>query len=85
MKAKKILLFASALFGLLGLAACDDDVSQIGSSVTNGEVSIQVDSLTTAVETECIAYNNLDGRNVTKLLGRISVPEYGNLSCSFRR
>ncbi|MBD5204815.1 MAG: DUF4270 domain-containing protein [Bacteroidales bacterium] len=83
MKAKKILLFASALFGLLGLAACDDDVSQIGSSVTNGEVSIQVDSLTTAVETECIAYNNLDGRNVTKLLGRISVPEYGNLSCSF--
>lgn len=70
---------ASALM----LGACDDDVSQLGGSLTQGEVTIMVDSLATDLESESVYYDSFDGRNTTKLLGRISVPEYGSLSCSF--
>lgn len=65
------------------IAGCDDDVTTIGSSLSSGEVSIMVDSLTTSVESECIYYDKFDARNSVKLLGRINVPEYGRLSCSF--
>lgn len=81
MKARH-LLFAVTAPALL-LAACDDDVSQIGSSLTQGEVTIMVDSIATELESESVAYDSFDGRNTVKLLGRINVPEYGNLSCSF--
>lgn len=81
MKARH-LLFAVTVPALL-LAACDDDVSQIGSSLTQGEVTIMVDSIATELESESVVYDSFDGRNTIKLLGRINVPEYGNLSCSF--
>ena len=76
------LLSAAAVPALL-LCACDDDVSQIGGSLSMGEVTILVDSLATDLESECVYYDSFDGRNSTKLLGRINVPQYGRLSCSF--
>lgn len=78
-----IATFLSAILSILLFAACDDDVSQIGSSLTQGEVTIMVDSLTSPIEAKSVYYESFDGRNTTKLLGRINVPEYGSLSCSF--
>lgn len=82
----KIRPIFSAFCAILSSAlymGCNDDVSTIGSSLSTGEVSIMVDSLTTSVDAECIYYDNFDARNSVKLLGRINVPEYGRLSCSF--
>lgn len=72
------LIMVPALF-----SSCQDDVSQIGSTLAKGEVSIQVDSIVTEVESRTVHYDTFDSRTLTKLLGRINVPEYGRLSCSF--
>ena len=80
MNAKSII---AALLSVAIFAACDDDTSQIGSSLSKGEVTIMVDSIATEVESESIFHDSFDGRNTTKLLGRINIPQYGSLSCSF--
>lgn len=67
----------------LALTSCDDNVSPIGSSLANGEVAITVDSIETAIESSIVFEPVFNARSVTKLLGRISVPEYGDLECSF--
>lgn len=67
----------------IALSSCQDDVSTLGSSLTQGEVSIMIDSLQTSVPAECVYENNFDSRSLTKLIGRINVPEYGKLDCSF--
>lgn len=76
-------LIATALLSAGMFAACDDDVSGIGSSLTEGEVTITVDSLVMALDSKSVYSESIDGRNATKLLGRINVPEYGSLNCSF--
>lgn len=76
-------LIAAAVVSAGALVACDDDVSGIGGSLAGGEVNIVVDSLATDVESESVYYNSFDGRSTTKLLGRINIPQYGRLSCSF--
>lgn len=81
MKIKYLLAAAVVSSGLL--ISCEDEVSGIGSSLSKGEVTITVDSLVTDIPATSIRYESFDGRNETKLLGRISVPEYGSLSCSF--
>ncbi|MDE7179876.1 MAG: DUF4270 domain-containing protein [Muribaculaceae bacterium] len=83
MKLTKILSLLGAGALMLGVGACNDDVSPIGGSLASGEVTIRVDSMPTAIESECEFYDSFDGRNTTKLLGRINVPEYGRLTCSF--
>lgn len=84
---KSYLRLASLAVAILALVSvftsCDDDVSPIGGSLVQGEVSITVDSLVTAIPAQSVYYNTFDSRTLTKLLGRINVPEYGNLSCSF--
>lgn len=65
------------------MMSCQDEVSQIGSSLTTGEVTIMADTITAKLKSECIYLEKFDGRNITKLLGRINVPEYGSLNCSF--
>lgn len=79
---KKSILAAAILSAGLFMS-CDDDVSGIGGSLTSGEVSITVDSIVADVTARSVYYDSFDGRNVTKLLGRINVPEYGSLDCSF--
>ncbi|MCM1368791.1 MAG: DUF4270 domain-containing protein [Candidatus Amulumruptor caecigallinarius] len=81
MKLKR--LAGAALGSLLLFASCQDDVSEIGSSLSTGEVSIVVDSLVTDVKSKSIYYDSFDSRTINKLIGRINVPEYGSLSCSF--
>lgn len=63
--------------------ACDDDTSLIGSSLSRGEVTIVLDSLKYHLQSEVLERDNFDSRSTTTLLGRISVPVYGDLRCSF--
>lgn len=81
MNARFLLPSVLAVCGLL--ASCQNDVSDIGSSLTDGEVTITVDSLETDINATTVYYDSFDGRNVTKLIGRLRVPEYGSLDCSF--
>ena len=76
-------LLAAAVVSAGMFMSCDDDVSGIGGSLSQGEVTITVDSLVTEIPAASIRYESFDGRNTTKLLGRINVPEYGSLTCSF--
>lgn len=83
MNVRYFLASAAVIAGLVSLSSCNDDVSSIGGSLAGGEVTIMVDSLVTSIDSESVRYDSFDGRNVTKLIGRINVPEYGKLSCSF--
>lgn len=67
----------------LGLTSCEDDTSVIGSGLATGEVNIMIDSITTKVPSTAVYYDSFDARTISKLLGRINVPEYGSLSASF--
>lgn len=63
--------------------SCQDELSEIGGSLSQGEVTIMTDSIFADIDSKCVYLDSIDGRNLTKLLGRINVPEYGNLSCAF--
>lgn len=73
----------AALLALTFATSCEDEVSQIGSSLSKNEVSIIADSLSTKLKATAKTYNYLDSRSTTKLVGRIDVPEYGKLKASF--
>lgn len=75
-------MLLAGVFALMA-TSCSDDTSPIGSSLVQGEVTILVDSIVTPVEARSVYYDSFDSRTTTKLLGRINVPEYGNLGCAF--
>lgn len=77
------IIIAVAMAGASMMSSCNDDLTTIGSSLSNGEVIITMDSLKTAIPAAVRMVPEIDGRGYTKLLGRISVPEYGSLGCSF--
>ena len=81
----KIKFFGTALAALAAslMISCQDDLSEQGSSLVTGEVTITVDSLATFVPAHTVEYDAYDARSTTRLLGRINVPEYGSLSCSY--
>lgn len=81
MNAKHLLPAALLVSGLM--MSCQNDVSDIGGSLAKGEVTITVDSLETDIDASAVYYDSFDGRNLTKLIGRLRVPEYGSLECSF--
>lgn len=63
--------------------ACDDDVSQIGSSISSGEVNIKIDSLEYDLLARAVDNKSFDARSGTLLMGNIDIPQYGSLACSF--
>lgn len=79
----KAIFAAFAVATALSMTSCEDELSQIGSDLASGDVTIRVDSIVTDIEAENVYYDSFDGRNMTKLIGRINVPQYGSLSCSF--
>ena len=83
MKAFRLFLPVSALALAALNFACDDDTSQIGNSLTDGNVSIFVDSLTFDLRAGGVENFNYDSRSGSLLLGSINVPEYGSLTSSF--
>ncbi|MDE6338652.1 MAG: DUF4270 domain-containing protein [Muribaculaceae bacterium] len=83
MKLKSIVAITAALLGINTLTSCEDSTSPIGGSLVKDEVSITLDTLEMKIEASTIYEANFDSRAQTKLLGRINVPEYGSLDCSF--
>lgn len=83
MKLSRLILPLSALVLAAGYSACDDDVSQIGGSITKGEITISVDSTDYDLHAVSVVNNNYDSRSGNLLLGNIDVEEYGRLNCSF--
>lgn len=77
------LLLPAALLASGIMTSCQNDVSDIGGSLTQGEVTITVDSLATDIDATTVCQDSFDGRSLTRLLGRLRVPEYGSLECSF--
>lgn len=65
------------------LTGCEKGVSPIGGSIASGEVSITIDSLEYDLKAVTFEESSFDARSGNVLLGRINVPEYGKLDCSF--
>lgn len=65
------------------ISSCEDEVSSIGSTLVDGEVAIVVDSIPRVIKSETVANTQYDAKSTTKLLGRINIPQYGSLNCSF--
>lgn len=68
---------------VLGLSACSDDTSPIGADLVAGDVTITVDSLTMSLDAMTVKAPKFDSRSQTNLIGRITAPEYGELSCEY--
>ncbi len=71
----------AALVASCALSSCDDD-SQVGSSITKGEVSIEVDSLFTVVG-RSVRPERYDSRSADLLIGRLKAEGYGELESYF--
>lgn len=69
--------------GGISFSACEKGMSDIGQSLVDNEVTIIVDSLPTNLHGVSIKLDTIDARAINKLIGRINVPEYGKLECSF--
>lgn len=83
MNIRKLSAYCMAILVFAVFQSCEDEVSPIGSSVASGEVTIQVDSLVYALKAQTLETTSIDTRSTTKVVGKISVPPYGSLDCSF--
>ncbi|MBD5356462.1 MAG: DUF4270 domain-containing protein [Bacteroides sp.] len=72
-----------AFIGAIMVAACNDNVSEIGSDLISGETTITLDSITYNLEASSIDYDKFDARSNYLMLGNLDVKEYGKLNCSF--
>lgn len=64
-------------------ASCEDEVSGIGNSISSSEVTINVDSISFSLNAKTVEAPSFESRSAYSLIGKISVPEYGDLSCSY--
>lgn len=83
MKSSRFFLPVAALLFAGSHMACEGDVSSIGGSIASGEVNISIDSLKYDLQARTIDNRTFDARSGNILLGKINVPEYGRLDCSF--
>lgn len=81
MKLKTAMAFLATLL-ICVFAGCQDETSELGESLAPGEVAIVCDS-TFTLTGESVYTPVFDSRSTTNLLGSLSVPEYGNLHCTF--
>lgn len=81
----KFLTHSLAAFavGTLLLAACDENVSQIGSTIAENETTIIVDSLYADLEAGTVFNDDVSTRTTSKLLGRFQSADFGSISCGF--
>lgn len=78
-----LFIISAMMLSVLSLASCDDDVSQIGSSLSKGEATITVDSLTMVLHATSVYDPDFDSRGTVNLIGRLHAPQYGTLECSY--
>lgn len=70
-----------ALAATVSLPSCDDETN-VGSSITPGEVTIVVDS-TFTVTGRSVRAQSIDSRDGNLLIGRLSAEDFGDLSADF--
>lgn len=75
--------FGSLIILMACITACEDNTSQIGPILADGETAISIDSISYNLDAKSIEYNNFDSRTGYLLLGNLNVKEYGALDCSF--
>lgn len=78
----RVLLPGLSISALL-FAGCQNDLSEVGSSLSRGEVTITVENSVYNLQGRSQEMKSFDGRAATNLLGRLSTPEYGELECSY--
>lgn len=66
----------------MSLASCNDDVSNIGSSLVTDESNIVVDS-TFTITGQSVTTGDLRSRTLSQLIGNIQARKYGSLSSDF--
>ena len=80
------LLWAAVIFALAApvvfLSSCDDDTTQIGSSLITDKSEIVVDTVFT-LEGQSIDNDIMSARTLTQLLGSIDAKGYGRLSSDY--
>lgn len=79
----RLFLPFSAFVLAAGMIACNEDMSGIGGSITTGEATIYIDTMTYDLQAHAIDNKSFDSRSGSMLLGNLDVPEYGSLNCSF--
>ena len=72
-------LSAALLLG--AFTACEDNASEIGSSLVGDEVSIVIDSAFT-VSGHCEAIEAIRPKTTTQMLGKVDIPAFGSISSS---
>lgn len=77
------LYFLIAILSATICSACQDDISDIGNSLTRDEIVITIDSVGFRLSGKSVAAPVIDARSTTNMLGEIDLPEYGRLKCSF--
>lgn len=81
MKTKFLFISVITLFTVI-FTACDNEVNNIGGSLVNDNLEIDIDS-TFVVEGKSIENLRIQSRTVTQLLGSISSKEYGTFSSEY--
>lgn len=79
----KHLLPAAILPSVLAFSACDDNISQIGGSLVDGELNITVDSTEYDLMATTYFSDRFDARSASHLIGNIQTDDYGTLACAF--
>ena len=78
------ILSALALTGCaLMISSCEDELSQIGSTMRPSDVTISVDSAAYDLKGVTIPAPEIEANSATSLLGSILSKYYGTLSCSY--
>lgn len=68
---------------IAALSGCTDEVSQVGSVLGRGEVSISIETLTLSMDGSSKELKDFDSRTATNLLGKLQTEDYGRLECSY--
>ncbi len=77
------LLCASAICLATFVSSCENETSPIGPSLSRDEVTITLDSTEYNLQSVMVENFDYDSRSSVSMLGSLSVPEYGDLYCSF--
>ena len=72
-----------SVISIIAFISCEDETSRIGPSITPGEVTITIDSLTYSLLASPIYSETFDSKSGNLLVGNLDIPEYGSLECSF--
>ncbi len=67
----------------LFFASCEDEVSPIGGSIVNNEVTINVDSTIFKLPSQSVYSDVVNARSDVNQIGNLDIPEFGSLSTDY--